>query len=556
MNRSVALTLIALLSLTVYWVSLDYDFALDDYVQIVRNELVTEPSVTIQEIFSKPVFPGNLYRPLLISSYRITHNVVGLNPFYFHLTNLILHSFISIFIFLLLSRIDITKNIALLTTILFAVHPIHVEAVVNISGRSELLCHFFGLLGILVLTQEKNCRRFLPQVLFGSCLLLAMLTKESGIAYIWLTFLVLLFSDVNWIGAARRVLPTSILALLCYGTLRWQAIGSILSHDIIIDYLDNPLAHSDTLTRIFSALFLLGKGFVLSLMPLNLSSDYSFSKLSPLSPSLSTLLSPEFLSILVLLLLSLFAIKRKELFSFSAIWFFASTFIASNLLFATGTIFADRLFYLPSLSSALILSAILSSLPLTLIRIVLGLLLIIGYSAKTHTESLYWKNNDSLFTAEVIRSSESAKAQFNYGMLLLKKGDIQNAASSINKALSIYPQFADAHHGLGMLANARQDFTQAKIHFTEALKLSPTHPATNYELGVLLFNNGDTDTASKHFEIMLENNPRNFYGLLGRMMVLIRKGKLQDAQAIYQELYRRDPKNPGLINLKQQLSVK
>lgn len=556
MYRPIALTLITLLSLTVYWVSLDFDFALDDYVQIVRNELVTEPAVTMQEIFSKPVFPGNLYRPLLISSYRITHGIVGLDPFYFHLTNIILHSFISIFIFLLLSQIDITKNVALLTAILFAIHPIHVEAVANISGRSELLCHFLGLLGIVVLTHKKSAGRLLPQFLFCICLLLAMLTKESGIGYIWHTFLILLFSGVPWISAARKVLPASTLALLCYGTLRWQALGGIFSPGTVIDYLDNPLAHTDTLTRIFSALYLLGKGFVLSLMPLNLSSDYSFAKLSPLTPSLTTIISPEFLSILVLVALSLIAIKRKDLFSFSAIWFFATSIIASNLFFATGTIFADRLFYLPSLSSALFLSAILSSLPFSAVRVGLGLALVIGYSAKSYTESLYWKNNESLFTTEVIRSSESAKVQFNYGMLLLKKAEIAKAESHIDRALSIYPQFADANHGLGMLANAKNNPLQAKELFLQAHKLSPDHPATNYELGVLLFNEGDTNGAAKHFEIMLHNNPRNFYGLLGRMMVHIREGKIKDAQAIYQELYRREPKNPGLINLKQQLSTK
>ena len=89
------------------------------------------------------------YRPVTTLSYVFDHWLWGLKPFGYHLTNLLLHAICSVSVGLILIRLDFDPEPALLTALLFAVHPIHSENVAWISGRTDLLAFFFCSLSAL-----------------------------------------------------------------------------------------------------------------------------------------------------------------------------------------------------------------------------------------------------------------------------------------------------------------------------------------------------------------------------------------------------------------------
>lgn len=122
-----------------------------------------------------------LYRPLAVLTYALNHAVSGLEPWSYHLVNVVLHARVAVMVFRLGRLWRLPLAVAGLGALLFAVHPVHVEVVANMVGRKDLLATAFvlgmalthrpalggGLVGVSV-----------PVVLFAG----GLLSKEVGVA--------------------------------------------------------------------------------------------------------------------------------------------------------------------------------------------------------------------------------------------------------------------------------------------------------------------------------------------------------------------------------------
>ncbi len=153
---------------------------LDDEFSIVNNADLRHVE-SLPRIFTSGFFKGHdYYRPLVMASYLVEYQLVGLNPFLYNLDGLLLHLFNAWLVFLLAGVLLQDRRKAWWVALLFAVHPLHWEAVGNISGRAILLCAAFTLSAawfFLRYLKEKW-----PSLLGMSlvCFTLASLTKESA----------------------------------------------------------------------------------------------------------------------------------------------------------------------------------------------------------------------------------------------------------------------------------------------------------------------------------------------------------------------------------------
>ena len=151
----------------VYINTLQYEFVWDDNYQFVRNpylnqdEPVTRILTTDVWGYTKPGQKGisNYYRPLQMLSYRWINSIFGLDPFYFHLANICFHSLVVILCYAIFWYL--TKNFLLATigACLFALHPIHTEAVAWIAALPELGCAllmFFSFLFFLMTKSDSS----------------------------------------------------------------------------------------------------------------------------------------------------------------------------------------------------------------------------------------------------------------------------------------------------------------------------------------------------------------------------------------------------------------
>src|SRR5579871_3680671 len=139
----------AALSLAVYAVTLWGTYVYDDVKIVHTDARVLEPGKWY-ELWTTPYFEhtvDKLYRPLISSSFALENYLHGDRPWIFHLVNILLHAAVSAVVAMLAARISGMKA-AWFAGTLFAVHPVHVEAVAGLVGRAESVCALALLLGV------------------------------------------------------------------------------------------------------------------------------------------------------------------------------------------------------------------------------------------------------------------------------------------------------------------------------------------------------------------------------------------------------------------------
>lgn len=157
--------------------SLTQDFAaIDDGFLIALNPIVHGFDAAHMKL-AFTTFDPELYIPATIVSFQANWLMGGGSPLPFHATNIVLHGINAVLVGLLFLRWTKNQSIALVGAALFAVHPLHTEAVAWAAGRKDLLCTMFFLLSYLSFRQSAECRKTVFQLIALGFFLLALLSK-------------------------------------------------------------------------------------------------------------------------------------------------------------------------------------------------------------------------------------------------------------------------------------------------------------------------------------------------------------------------------------------
>jgi tetratricopeptide (TPR) repeat protein len=174
------LAIILLITSIVFWKALKNGFTdWDDDVYVVNSELIKH----IDVIAYFKSLTANLYTPLVTFSYAIDFKLYGMNAVGFHATNLLLHAINVLLVFTLTFRLFKKSGIAAITTLLFAIHPLNVEAVVWISSRKDLLFTLFYLLGMLTYLRYIKKKQLGWLVLVFLLFVLSVLSKPIAFTF-------------------------------------------------------------------------------------------------------------------------------------------------------------------------------------------------------------------------------------------------------------------------------------------------------------------------------------------------------------------------------------
>src|SRR5258708_38363978 len=172
MTERSRVALLVVVAALAYWNTLLNSFTLDDTVYIFKTPAVT--SFSASRLF-EPTKANNIFRPVTFATFALNWAVDGGHPFGYHLVNLLLHAAVSFLLYLvlclLLEPLPRARTAAFAAAWLFALHPIHTEAVASVVGRSELLAAGFLLLAWLLHLYDRP-------ILALVCFALAMLSKE------------------------------------------------------------------------------------------------------------------------------------------------------------------------------------------------------------------------------------------------------------------------------------------------------------------------------------------------------------------------------------------
>ncbi len=493
--------IILLLCAAAYANTLRNGFVYDDNAIVAGNPLIRSIE-NLPRIFSTGYWgaenaDAGLYRPVVIATYAFDHALWGYRPACFHAVNIALHAVVSLLAYALLLALIKRRAAAAVGAFIFAVHPVHVEAVSGIVGRADILSAGFTLVALLFhfgYIESGGRRRLIGA---SVAYLLALLTKESAVVLPLLAVV---------IEASARAAPRAAsgpparrfawpvyagygVALLAVGLLRLLVLGpQQTGGPAAVSIMDNPLYDLPAAQRIGSALYVLGRYAALLAFPLRLSADYSYSQIPPLV----SLLNVRVLAALAVgfagawLLLRSFG--RHHALLVGAVLLLGPLLPVSNLIVPIGTILAERLLYLPTLGFAVILALGFEWLARPRRRALgwgaLGVLLAL-YGARTAERSRDWRDDATLFAAALDVVPRSSRMHLYYGRYLSQIGRHDEAIERLEESLEILPGNPEAIGELGYAHMGRGDFVDAERRFREAVRLDPDDAGAHYGLGRL-----------------------------------------------------------------------
>ncbi len=476
-----------IIAAVLYLPSLQYDFTYDDFWQIHRNPAITETGGDVLHqavsILTTPTRPGNLYRPLPSLTYLLQWRLFGANAAAFHAFNIALYLILALLVSALYFRLSTNPIIAICALLIFVAHPLHIETVASVVGRAELLALIFGLASMLQclnFAKQKNTFRLVGGLVFFA---FAILSKESGYAFMGLIPMVLFYQQT-----AKRELLVVTGTLLCTALvlicIRFLVLGAALtsSEALMGETFENPLAGLPFTERFIPALVIFGRYLLHLCFPFFLSADYSL----PLETLRTRTFSMEGLAhlLVVMIFFVLLLRLRKSGTGLLAWWIPISLILTSNLLFPAGTLMGDRLALTASAGFCLLMAELLSK---TLARHAVLMLAVIGllFFYQTSLRVPVWRNNLSLFRSMTLDNSESPKAFFNYGIELATNSEDLEAELSLRRALELAPEHLPTMKALTDLLIRKHELGRAKYFLQKILKLEPQNQKVLNQLKLL-----------------------------------------------------------------------
>ena len=577
------------LGLLFYSNSLLNDFTYDDNA-IVRENPRIRSLTNFREIWltdwwfektaDRPyVDPGRdrLYRPLTLFSFALNYALHESSPLGYHVANVLLHALVCWLVWCFARRLIDDDLIAGLAAVLFAVHPVHSEAVAGIVGRGEILAAGFMLAGLIVLLPRGGIASVARVISASVLFLAALLSKETAVCYPAVALLVMHFAYCS------RRLPlrwwlTRIGCLLAplavYFPLRFCALEAHFIRDQASFAIFNPLADVGWLGRLHGPFTILGHYARLLLMPQKLSCDYGLAIVDPRSgPVLMTLFG---LVAAVVLLAALLGYRREN-----SIWrrlgllsalFLASYALISNTVLLIGVTLAERLMYWPSVP--ILLSVAVAVVAwwrkacgpegklhkrAAMIR-TLGILLLLALGLRGLIRNMDWKNDEALFAADVNTYPRGVHLNNGLANIYIWKANrtvdetirnrlIDKAERMLQTALSVYSRDAEARSKLGLVYILRGDNQQALEYLQSALWLDPADKVAQKYIARLQGDQAETESRVEELNKLIEQRPSDPEPRMELARILIRLGRNVEALKQCERLVGLAPNNIEALRL-------
>jgi tetratricopeptide (TPR) repeat protein len=556
--------IIVLFTLAVFWRVQNHGFVWDDGVNVERNPYFQSGSLPNITRFWTGSYE-NLYVPMAYTVWgAIAHvadlprqgdDVTKLDPWLFHCVNLIFHALSALLVFKILRRFVSNDYAAAAGALLFAWHPVQVEAVAWITGLKDVLSGFFAILAILEYLKyvdgsaptaesgvkppptDSEQKRFSWKVFHYAvgtiAFLLALLAKPAAVVT---PLIAGIFAYFLLRCSPRQLVPSLSIWLAIAAPIivftKLQQPDDLL--DIHTRLLGRPLVAADALAFYLYKLFFpiyFGPGYARSPEVIFLEGWAFISWLLPTSVGV-------------------------------AIWFFArgkTWIVAATGVFVVGLLpvlglvqfqyqnwstVSDRYLYLSMLGPALAFSYLVAQHWKNRIWLGIGSAVLIYLGVKSAFQTEIWHNSETLWRYAVETGQDSAVTRSNLGATLISS-KLAEAIAHLRRAVELAPDFPDGHYNLARALAERGDHGEAIYHYRYALKLRPSYPNVHYFLGLSLAKMGQWDEAIEHHRLALVASPRDakIHNNLGNL--LADRGLLDQAIEQYREAIRLKPNFAG-----------
>lgn len=468
---------------------------------------------------------ASTYQPIRVLSYAVDYHFWKLNPMGYRITNIIFYILTCIMVFFTLRILsthlreraspDSHFRIALFGSLLFAVHPVHVEAVTWLAARKEVLQGVFFFLALLLYLKGRErsgkIRLFyLFLVLFT--ILLAILSKPSAVVFPAVILVyeiarkkdsILVFLKDHWIFFTLTIIISAVFALISIKVM--LDAGGV-----------KPYYGKGFLENLLVVLYVFLRSIKLLAFTVNYSAAYSFSVLLPVYHIKNIL----FVLIVVFLFgLSFWSLKRTKVIFFS-LFFFLITLSPYLNIIPISTLLADRYVFIASFAYCFVLGVIFDRFYLLnnkrfspgffkLLSISIFILLMAGYSYMTIHQNTIWRNSYTLWADAVKKHPNSNTANALMGVVYMELGMDEEAIKYLEKAVQILPYDYQSRNNLGVVYGRNGQPEKALKEFMTALWLKPDHDKIKINLAVFYQRQKEYKKAEEVFKHLISRDPNN-----------------------------------------------
>lgn len=548
--ESVSVIALLILALGCYANTLLNAFVYDDELQILQNPYIKSWHY-LGAIFRTNVwsFIGaagdtNYYRPMMTLTYLVLWKVFGNTPLGFHLLNILLNALVVACVYYVGRELFQSHWTAFVAAAIFAVHPVHTEAVAWIASVPDLEATLFGLLAFYAYVKgpEINWKR---QATIVICLLAALLAKEPALM---LTPLLIYYEhfvreDRRQTGFAtkvKRYLP-ACLAASGYVILRISFLGKlapVLQHAKI----SWPQAF-------YSGFALVADYTRLMFWPATLSAFHVFH-------ASNSIAEPRVLAGIGIVaacgvLVSLLH-KRAPVAAFCIVWAAITLAPVLNARWMAANVLTERYLYLPSVGicwlagwAAKRVWDFLGTLGqrrmvLRAGMTVVGVVLLSLCVAKTLARNRVWNNDRTLYTETVKTDPDSFVMHMNLGVAYFST-DLNASEKELLRALELRPDSTNVLNALGCVYLQQGRYAESEATFQRAIAAKPNWTDPHFNYGRLLKKMGKNDEALAQFRTAVEAAPVNATARLYLAQELGERGQYAEAEAQYRASIQLSP---------------
>ncbi len=504
--------LLGLITLAVYWQTLNHDFVgFDDPAYITENQHIKN-GLTLKSItWSFTTMAAGNWHPLTWISHIFDVHVYGMNPKGHHLTNVIFHILNSLLLFLVLKRMTGALWKSAFIAALFALHPLHVESVAWAAERKDVLSAFFWILtlwGYVCYAHRQGVGRYMLVLLF---FILGLMSKPMMVT---LPFVLIL---MDYWPLKRFHLPQQSCGYLILEKVPLFVLSAISCFMTFIAQRGGGAVGSLTLyplsVRIENAIVSYIAYIIKMVWPYDLAVLYPHPQTLPWWQVAGACL------LLILISLIIFkAMRQRPYLAVGWLWYTGGLVPVIGIVQVGSQAMADRYTYIPLIGLFIIIAWGIPELTekwrskrkgLTLIATMTLLIL----TANTYLQIRHWADGITLFGHALHVTENNYFMHNNFGLALASQGRPKEAIKHYSESLRLAPMYDIAHCNLGIALISEGEFTAASTHFSEALMINPQYTDALNGLGIVHGNQGKPGKAIEHFSKALQIDPTHVYAL-------------------------------------------
>lgn len=540
MSHYLAILLISIVVLLVLWpVTGNQLTTWDDKGYVTNNPLIRDGSFQgIKAIFSTPVM-GN-YHPLTILTYAWEYSMVELNPFLYHIDNLLLHLGATLLAYMLAFQLLQRKTIALICALLFGLHPMHVETVAWVADRKDSLSALFTFAACIFYVRYVRVRY---RKWYAASLLMFLAAVLSKPVAVVLPISLLLIDYLLKRPINRKILleklPHFLIALV-FGIVAFS-----IQHQG--GAMDIHKEHHDWFDRVLLGFFALSTYMWKSLLPLDLKAIYPYPLRVGGTLPWYCFGAPVAIAAVAF---ALWKYRQIRVLVFGFLFFIVNIFLLLQFIPVGDAIVSERYAYLPYFGLFLVFAA---GVDFALIRwrIAAGTvaaLLLLAYATIARDRTRVWYDTYTLWADEIAKEPTRVPIAYNnIGFYFFERqpkepGDIDSAIYYLKAATELQPDLLNAHEGLGILYYMNRNLDAAEASFWRLAKLRPD-AESYYDLGAVWYEQGKKDSARASYSKALDRNPNHVGARLNRAITYQQLGRWEESSADIAELLKQNPRS-------------